>query len=118
MFNDLDTIPLEQFGRNIQMLQAEEGIEIVALPREDYNIILNRLMRQHMQSHYDPKSHSPDQGWFVYKGITFTRMDEIHYSWRTDRQEVTDSSDFHQEDWNPDWHSGPGGVAYHVDIRG
>lgn len=118
MFENLKTIPLEEFDKNVRLLQANEGIQIVALPVEDYNLILDRLLREHTQCHYDPSNHGPNQGWwFTYQGIAFTRMEQIPFGWIPPGEEVTDSSDFHQEEWNPDWNSGPGGVAYHVDIR-
>lgn len=102
IWNQLADVDLNQLGEHVHIMQMREGVDIVALPIGDYNILIRRLAKAY-QRHSYLTDMPPVEGTFIWHGVTFTSLLRHDSREQLPGEEVTDTSDWFQEDWDPEW---------------
>lgn len=101
---DIKATDLRDLGHVVDKMRSIEGIDAVALPREEWDRLRSRLAGR-LAGLAVSRAYERN-GWFRWRGVDFIVVDQMKPDERIDGEELTDTSNWFREDWDPDWIDG------------
>lgn len=90
---------LNEISHAIEMARLRDQIDVIALPREDLQILLNKILG-HATIMGVSREEAMKAEWIRFKGIYFVIVEEVKKGWRPDGEEIFEE---YQDPFPPWW---------------